>query len=113
MEIPHVITMSLWITPIVRQSIIAVVMLWRMLARIFPLFFSYTVLVLANAVTLLFIGYSTATYFLVYWWGEGIAILLGLGVIYEVISHLIRPYSFLRRFAFRFFWIVAAVALAL
>jgi hypothetical protein len=64
-------------------------------------------------VTLLFIRYSTATYFLVYWSGESIAVLLGLGVIYEVIWHLIWPYSVLRRFAFRFFWTVAAVALAL
>lgn len=38
---------------------------------------------------------------------------LSLGVIYEVIWHLIRPYPFLRRFAFKFFWIVAAVALVL
>ncbi len=111
MKIPHVITMTLWITPIVLQGVIAVVMLSRRLAGIFPLFFSYTVLVLTNAVALLFIRYPA--YFLVYWWGEGIVVLLGLGVIIEVIWHLIRPYPFLRRFAFRVFWIVAAVALAL
>ena len=112
MKILHVITMVLWITPIVLQGIIVLVMLWRRLAGVFPLFFSYTALVLAREVALLFIRYSGQAYFLVYWWGEGIAVLLGLGVIIEVIWHLIRPYPFLRKFALWFFWIAAIAALA-
>jgi hypothetical protein len=112
MKIPHLITMTLWITPLVLQGVIAAVMLWRKLAGVFPLFFGYTALIVAREVALLFIRYSGRPYFLVYWWGEGIAVLLGLGVIVEVIWHLIRPYPFLRKFALRFFWIVAVAALA-
>jgi len=112
MKIPDVITMSLWITPIVLQGVIASVMVCRRLAGVFPLFFSYTFLVLTRDVALLFVRYPGDAYSSVYWWGEGIAVLLGLGVVVEVIWHLIRPYSFLRKFALRFFWIVALAALA-
>ena len=113
MKVPHAITVALWIAPIVIQSIIVIVMLHRKLVEIFPVFFTYSVLVPAREVLLLFIRNHLDLYSRTYWFSEAIVIALSLGVIYEVIWHLIRPYSFLRRFAFRFFWIVAAVALAL
>jgi hypothetical protein len=107
------VTMALWITPIVIQSIIAIVMLQRKLVEIFPVFFTYSVLVPARETVLLLVRNHHNLYASIYFLSEAIIVALSLGVIYEVIWHLIRPYSFLRRFAFRFFWIVAAVALAL
>ncbi len=113
MKTSNVIMMALWITPIVIQSIIVIVMLLRKLVATFPVFFTYSVLVPAREVLLFFVRNPSRLYFRTYWFSEAIVVALSLSVIYEVIWHLIRPYSFLRRFAFRFFWIVAAVALAL
>src|SRR4030088_2282905 len=115
MKVPHAITVALWIAPIVVQSIIVIVivMLHRKLVEVFPVFFTYSVLVPAREVLLLFVRNHPDLYSRIYWFSEAIVVALSLGVIYEVIWHLIRPYSFLRRFAFRFFWIVAALALGL
>lgn len=105
--------MTLWITPIVIQSVIIMVMLWRQLFKVFPVFFAYTVLVPAREIVLLFIRNHHEPYFYTYWLGEAIVVALSLGAIYEVIWHLIRPYPFLRRLALRFFWIVAVAALGI
>src|SRR5713226_7447322 len=113
MKVPHAITVALWIAPIVIQSTIVIVMLHRKLVEVFPVFFTYTVLVPAREILLLFVRNHLDLYSWIYWFSEAIVVALSLGVIYEVIWHLIRPYSFLRRVAFRFFWIVAAAALAL
>src|SRR5882672_1589223 len=107
------VTMALWITPIVIQSTIVLVMLHRKLVKVFPVFFFYSVLIPAREILLLLVRNHRALYFRTYWFTEAIVVVLSLGVIYEVVWHLIRPYSFLRRIALRFFWIVAAVALAL
>jgi hypothetical protein len=90
-----------------------IVMLHRKLVEIFPVFFTYSVLVPAREILLLFVRNHLDLYSRIYWFSEAIVVALSLGVIYEVIWHLIRPYSFLRQFAFGFFWIVAALALAL
>src|SRR5713226_675153 len=113
MKVPHAITVALWIAPIVIQSTIVIVMLHRKLVEVFPVFFTYTVLVPAREILLLFVRNHLDLYSRIYWFSEAIVVALSLGVIYEVIWHLIRPYPFLHRFAFSFFWIVAAVALAL
>lgn len=111
MKVPHAITVALWIAPIVIQSTIVIVMLHRKLVEVFPVFFTYSVLVPAREILLLFVRNHRDLYSRIYWFSEAIVVALSLGVIYEVIWHLIRPYSFLRRFAFIFFRIVAAVAL--
>lgn len=105
--------MTLWITPIVIQSIIVIVMVWRRLARVFPVFLAYTALVPARELLLLFVRNHRELYFRTYWFGEAIVVAISLGVIYEVIWHFVRPHLFLRRLALRFFWIVAVTALLL
>ena len=107
------VTMALWITPIVIQSIIVIVMLHRKLVKTFPVFFAYSVLIPAREILLLFVRHPLKLYSRTYWLSEAIVVVLSLGVIFEVIWHLIRPYSFLRRFALRFFWVVTVVALVL
>ena len=113
MNVPHAITVALWIAPIVIQSIIVIVMLHRKLVEIFPVFFTYSLLVPAREILLFFVRNHPDLYSRIYFFSEAIVVALSLGVIYEVIWHLIRPYPFLRWIAFKFFWIVAAVALAL
>ena len=113
MKASYVITMTLWITPIVIQSIIVMVMIWRRQVRVFPVFLAYTALVPTREILLLFLQKQREPYFRTYWVGEAVVVAISLGVIYEVIWHLIRPYFFLRRLALRFFWIVAVAALVL
>jgi len=113
MRVPHAITVALWIAPIVIQSVIVIVMLHRKLVEIFPVFFTYSLLVPAREILLFFVRNHPDLYSRLYFFSEAIVVALSLGVIYEVIWHLIRPYPFLRWIAFKFFWIVAAVALAL
>src|SRR5438270_10389975 len=92
----HLLTQILWVVPLVFQLAIAAVMLRRRLTKIFPVFFSYTVLVLSRDIVLLFLPYPKSLYSLVYWCGEALAVLLGLGVIFETLRHLLPPSRFLR-----------------
>jgi len=100
----------LWFVPLVLQVVIAVVMAIRGLAKVFPIFFIYTVLVSSrDAVLLLFPNPANRTYSYVFWWGDAIAILLSLGVVIEILQHLFRPYASLR-IVFTGIWIVAVIA---
>jgi len=107
--ISHVATRALWLIPLVLQTAITVVMLRRRLVTIFPIFFSYTVLVLSRETALLFLQYSGDLYALVYWCSEALAVLLGLGVIFETVRHLFAPYPFLR-ILLKLVWIVGIIA---
>jgi multisubunit Na+/H+ antiporter MnhF subunit len=111
MLLPEFATTVLRLLPVVLQALIGFVMVRRKLAGVFPVFFTYTVLVPAHDVALLFCRYPGAVYSRIYWWGEAGAILLGIGVVFEIIWHLVRPYSFLRALAFRLVAAVAIVAL--
>lgn len=102
----------LWFVPLVLQVVIAVVMAVRGLAKAFPVFFIYTVLVSSrDAVLLLFPDPTKRTYSYVFWWGDAFAILLSLGVVVEILQHLFRPYASLRM-VFAWIWITAVIAAA-
>jgi hypothetical protein len=111
MRLPHLAPTILWFVPLALQAAIALVMVSRGLARVFPVFFAYTVLVPSRDVLLLLFPNSGNRYALVFWWGDAIAILLSLGVVVETLRHLFQPYPFLR-FVFRGAWIVAVIATA-
>jgi hypothetical protein len=89
MSFSQLATKTLWILPLLLLTAIALVMLRRKLVRIFPIFFSYTIVVLSREIALLFLKYPGNLYALVYWCGEALAVLLGLGVILEVLRHLV------------------------
>jgi hypothetical protein len=112
MQTSNVITMALWIAPIAVQSIIAIVMFHRKLVQIFPVFFTYSVLLPTREALLFIVRKSPNLYSGTYWLSEVIVVALSLGVICEVIWHVIRPYSLLRRYALMFSWMAAAAALA-
>ncbi len=111
MRFSHLATNVLWLVPLALQCVIAVVMSLRGLARRYPAFFSYTILLPARDVALLFLPYDGRRYSRVYWWGEAGAVLLALGVIVETIWFLIESYPFLRA-VFRVFWVVGVIAAA-
>jgi hypothetical protein len=112
MSFAYFATLLFRLLPLILQSAIAIVMVRRRLHRVFPIFFSYTVLVLARDALLLFFRYSHKSYSVVYWVGDAVAIMLSLSVIFEVVRHLGLPHSFLQSI-FRRFWIAVAVAAAI
>src|ERR1051326_7540389 len=105
----HLLTRTLWAVPLILQGAITVVMLHRKLVRIFPIFFSYTVLVLSRDIVLLFLPYPKNLYSLVYWCGEALAVLLSLGVIFETLRHILPAYPFLR-IVLKAVWIIGGIA---
>jgi hypothetical protein len=109
MNFSHLVTRTLWVLPLILQTAIALVVLRRKLVKIFPMFFSYTIVVLTREITLLFLKYPGDPYALVYWCSEAVAVLLGLGVIFETLKHVLRPYPSLR-FVSKSVWISGAIA---
>jgi hypothetical protein len=105
MKVPAIVTMLLWITPLLLQALIAVVMIIRNQVRTFPVFFTYTIFVSLRDLILLFIRGNLDVYSLVYLIGEAISVSLGMAIIYEVFWQLIRPYRYLRLIGRRVVWI--------
>jgi hypothetical protein len=101
-------TYVLWVMPLAIQCVIAAVMLRRGLVGQFPFFFIYTLLLPARDTTLYFLPRPGDRYSNVFWWGEAVAILLSLGIIFEISWHFVRPYPFLRLFL-KVLWISAVV----
>src|ERR1700694_2495613 len=97
MSFPHLVTKTLWVLPLVLQIAIALVMLRRKLITIFPIFFSYTVIVLCREILLLFLKMGKV-YALIYWYGEALSVLLGLAVIFEIVGRILPPRPFLGPF---------------
>jgi hypothetical protein len=116
MNFSRLVTSALWFAPLAMQCVIALVMLRRGLVGQFPVFFAYTVLLPVRDSGLYLLPESSDRYSSLFWWGEAVAILLSLGIIFEISWHFVRPYPFLRLFL-RVLWIsaviVGAVALAM
>jgi len=107
----YLVTKTLWYFPLVLQVAIAAVMLRRKLAEVFPVFFGYTVVVASRETALLFVPYTGKTYSLVYFWGEALAVLLGIGVIFETLRNILPPYPFLR-LVLKLVWVLGGMAAA-
>lgn len=102
----------LWIVPLALQSAIAAVMLWRHLARIFPFFFGYTVIVVFRETLLFFLRYNSNPYAWVYWWGDVLTVLLGIGVIMEAIRQIFPSHPLVKRLLSSI-WIFGGIVLFL
>jgi len=111
MRVSQLVSSILWLVPLSLQAVIAVAIFWRRLVRVFPIFFSYTVLVPVRDIILLLLPFPGNRYSFVFWWGDAVVILLSLAVIFEVLWHLFRPYRFLH-FVFRLIWVVALITTA-
>jgi hypothetical protein len=109
MTFQHVLIKALWIFPLILLAAIAIVMWRRNLARRFPVFFSYTVLVVVRDSVLFFLPYQSPAYSFVYFLGDALAVLLSLGVIFETLRNIFPPYPFLR-IILRSVWILGGIA---
>jgi hypothetical protein len=107
MSFPY-LTKILWLIPLFLQTAIIFVMLRRKQIRFFPLFFTYTVVVVSRDLILFFLKKGTL-YFLIFWWGETLAILLGLAVIFEVLVRIL-PKSSSLKFVLNSVLIFSAIA---
>lgn len=107
MSFPY-LTKILWLIPLFLQTAIIFVMLRRKQIRSFPLFFTYTVVVVSRDLILFFLKKGTL-YFLIFWWGETLAILLGLAVIFEVLVRIL-PKSPSLKFVLNSVLIFSAIA---
>jgi len=103
------LTKALWSVPLVLQVAIAIVILRRKLVGVFPIFFAYTVVVSVRETVLFFLPYSGNAYSFVWFWGEALAVLLSLGVIFETLRHIFAAYPFLG-VVLKLVWILGGMA---
>lgn len=99
-----------WLAALVMQLILEGILLTKRTWRRFPLFFVYassSFILGINAFLVHNFG-SPLAYFIAYWVNEGLGLLLGLAVIYEIFNHLIAPYPGLRRLGTAIFQIAIA-----
>jgi hypothetical protein len=107
----YLVTRILWYVPLILQVAIAAVMLRRKLVGIFPVFFCYTVSVASQSTVSLFLPNPGRSYALVNWWGDALAVLLGIGVIFETLKNILPPYPFLR-LLMKWVWVLGGMAAA-
>ena len=96
MRLMAILTIFLWITPLVLLGLISLAMIIRHQVRTYPLFFTYTVCVSLRDLILLFTRRNLDLYSWIYWTGDAILLLLGMAIIHEAFWNLIRPYCYLR-----------------
>ncbi len=92
----------LWLAPCILQFAIAAVMIRRKLYRDFPIFFAYVCYEGILGMTLFALDHSPAVsgeqYWQAHWIGELVSIALRFGLIWEIFSHVFRPYPALWEF---------------
>jgi hypothetical protein len=105
------LVLSLWVGSLVLQSGLVAVLLGKKLVSKFPFFGAYSVFTLLTS-GILYLVREPETYFYVYWVSEGVGVILGFAVVYEVFRKLLVPYPALRRLAFLIFqWSVLVLVL--
>jgi hypothetical protein len=90
-----------WGAALLLHGVLAAVLLIKQEWRRFPLFVLYVVanfVLGVNCYVLWFAG-SPFVYFVTYWTNEGVGLLLGLVVIYEIFNRLFAPYAALKKLA--------------
>ena len=97
--ITNVFLFSVWTIGIVALVTVIVMMLRRNLRHEFPLFFSYAIFQVLQSVVLIVLRGYYNQYFYAYWTSAILAVLIEFTVIYEIFSHIFRPYEALRRIA--------------
>jgi hypothetical protein len=93
---------NLSLVVMILQIPLAAVILTKKLWRTFPIFATYALSnIFATVILYLLRVFALSPYlfFLTYWICEGVAVLLGFGLVYEVFGKIFGPYSGLRRLA--------------
>jgi hypothetical protein len=88
-----------WISGLVLQSALALVLLAKRFWGCFPLFTAYSLFNLVGTAVCFLIRSKGVLYFYTFWINEGIAILLGLAVVFEIFQHLFSVHIGLRKLA--------------
>jgi len=106
----HSLINALWLGGLALQALLVVVLFTKRVWTNFPIFFSYcTFNFLATGVMLALLRYRVV-YFWGYWLAEGIGLILGFGITYEVFGRLFMPHPALKRLAGRVFrWSLLAL----
>ncbi len=94
MTFSRVLTSVLWFLPAAMLVVIALVMWRRGLVSRFPLFFTYTLLLPVRDLVLMGLPFGGRLYSTVFWWGEGVVVLLAMGIAFEVVGYFVRTYPF-------------------
>ena len=112
-----VLSSALWVLSLVLNGgLVAVLAATRSLGK-FPFFGTYAVFTLVSngvlyVVHRLPVSGHPFTYFYTYWVFEGVSVVLGFSVVYEVFGRLLTPYPALRRLALLIFqWSVLVLVL--
>jgi hypothetical protein len=105
--------LALWFAGLGFQSLLVMVLLVKRFWNKFPLFFAYSLFGLAGGGGLYFVRSSPYMYFYAYWVIEGLGLVLGFGVIYEVFKRLLHPYPALKRLASITFQVAVVLLIAL
>jgi hypothetical protein len=90
---------AFWFGGIVALATVIFMMVRRNLRQEFPLFFSYSIFQILQSVLLLVLKPYYSQYFYAYWTTATLAVLIEFSVIYEIFSHVFRPYEALSRIA--------------
>src|SRR2546421_5545603 len=95
-----------WMASLLLQAVLMVVVLVKRIGKRFPIFVTYcisNILLGFSSYAVHAIASKSVFYFCLYWTKEGIGLLLGLAVLYEIFKHLFAPYAALRKLASLFF----------
>jgi hypothetical protein len=95
--VAFVVQRFLWFVPAILQAGAAILMLRRKMHAELPMFFSYLVFKVALTAILFPLRRYAPHYFYAYWIGEAISLILGLAVIYEVFSGILKRYDAINR----------------
>ncbi|PYV58028.1 MAG: hypothetical protein DMG91_05215 [Acidobacteria bacterium] len=94
MQPSGIATTTLWLVPLSLQFAIAVLMFRRGLYKTFPLFFGYTIWVPTRDALLFLFPYPSRAYSGLYWGGDVAALLVSLGIVFEIVQELMPGYRF-------------------
>jgi hypothetical protein len=109
---------NIWLAQLVCQAALGVVLVKKRVWREFPLFTAYSAWNLLDGLTKYvlysyFFHQTAKLYFYLFWIGEGLSVILGIAIVYEVFRHLFSVHSALRKLAGFSFVATIAVLVAI
>ncbi len=110
----QIATYLFWIGPVLMEAALVTAMTWRKMFREMPLFFTYVCFDLVHGAALFAIYHklSYVIYFIVFWIDQGILMILGLLVIWEVLSYAFKAYDALQQLSTLIFrWLTIILVL--
>lgn len=102
----------LWFLCVATLAVCGVLIWRRKLVSEFPVFFSYLAVQALSNLTMMFLRQNYAAYFYFYWTSCALMTVLEIAVMYEIFTHVFRPYDALRKMASLVFrWVIAVLVL--